>query len=340
MLRPELRQATQRLRPPTAFDDPAVPLIETEGVPTCAVCGASSFAPFAHGYDYELRTCRNRWTFVRCDECGHVWLNPRPAVHALDVIYPGHYYAYDYEQRVHPVARWAKAALDRRKLGAVRRALPRAPRSYLDIGCGSGRYLRAMADHGLAREAIRGLELNPKVVDALRAEGYAVQCARVEDAEIPAASIDFATMFHVLEHVDAPDRVVARIADWLTPGGVLAVETPNVDALDQRLFGETHWGGYHFPRHWHLFHRATLARLLATAGLTPFGLIYQTGHSFWMYSVHHWLRYQDRPKPALARWFDPFTNVVPLAAFTAFDRMRALVGARTSAMLMLARKRG
>jgi hypothetical protein len=59
-----------------------------------------------------------------------------------------------------------------------------------------------------------------------------------------------------------------------------------------------------------------------------------------MYSVHHWLRYGDPPYPRLARWFDPFRSVAFLAAFTAWDRLRAALGCRTSAMLVLARKPG
>ncbi len=57
-----------------------------------------------------------------------------------------------------------------------------------------------------------------------------------------------------------------------------------------------------------------------------------------MYSLHHSLRYGIRPRLWLARHFDPFTHVVPLAAFTAYDTMRATLGARASAMLMIVRK--
>lgn len=322
---------------PPGFDT-SLPLIATEAVPVCAVCGGRSTAPYARGYDYELRTCRNEWTFVRCTACGHVWLNPRPTVGALSVIYPPHYYAYDYESRINALARWGKSILDARKLGGILARLERAPHTYLDVGCGSGRYLRAMAARGLAKRDIRGLELDANVVKLLAAEGFAAECARVEDADIPAGTLDLVTMFHVLEHVDAPERVVQRIATWLSPGGVLAVETPNVEALDRRLFADTYWGGYHIPRHWHLFRAASPQRLLSQAGLVPMATLYQTGHSFWMYSLHHRLRYGTRPHPRLAPWFDPFTNVVPLAAFTAFDKARAAFGARTSAMLMLARK--
>jgi SAM-dependent methyltransferase len=314
------------------------PLIATESVAVCAVCGGVETREYARGYDYELRTCRNEWIFVRCTGCGHVWLNPRPAVESLGIIYPPHYYAYDYETRVNAIARRGKALLDGLKLGAIVKRLDRAPRTFIDIGCGTGRYLRAMANRGLAPRDIRGLELDERVVDTLAAEGFEVACARVEDASVPRGTIDLATMFHVVEHVDAPDRVVRRIADWLTPGGVLAIETPNLDALDRRLFGDGYWGGYHIPRHWHLFTEDTLGRLLRSAGLEPLATMYQTGHSFWMFSVHHWLRYEGRPRPRLAQLFDPFSSVIPLAAFTAFDKMRAAAGMRTSSMLMLARR--
>jgi Methyltransferase domain len=131
---------------------------------------------------------------------------------------------------------------------------------------------------------------------------------------------------------------VRRIGDWLAPGGVLAVETPNFDSLDQRLFSDGHWGGYHIPRHWNLFTPDTLRRLLSDAGLEVLSIRYQTGHAFWMYSLHHRLRYGRRPHPRLARQFNPFKGVAPLVGFTAFDKVRGALGFRTSAMLMLARK--
>jgi 2-polyprenyl-3-methyl-5-hydroxy-6-metoxy-1,4-benzoquinol methylase len=314
------------------------PEIATEAVDACVVCGASEAAVYAQGYDYELRTCSNLWTFVQCASCGHVWLNPRPAVSTLSTIYPPHYYAYDYETRVNAIARRGKAMLDAMKLGAIIKRLDRPPRSFIDIGCGTGRYLYAMAERGLPRTSIHGLELDERVVQRLASDGFAVEHARAEDAQIREGSIDLATMFHVIEHVDAPDRVAKKIARWLAPGGVLAVETPNLDSLDRRLFARTYWGGYHIPRHWHLFTPDTLARLLRSAGLEPIATLFQTGHSFWMYSMHHWFRYAGTPHPRIARVFDPFTGVVPLAAFTAFDKVRAALGARTSAMLMLARR--
>src|SRR5262249_40080953 len=148
------------------------------------------------GFDYELLTCCNPWRFVRCENCGHVWLNPRPALSALPTIYPSSYYAYNYKQQINPLAVRGKELLDRFKMRHILRRLPDPPKSYLDIGCGDGRFLRLMERHGIPRQFNYGLELDDRLVRSLAASGYQVFCERAEDCErIPENSIDLATMF-------------------------------------------------------------------------------------------------------------------------------------------------
>ena len=324
---------------PAEIESSGAPRIQTEDVPACPVCRSEDFRQDAVGFDYELITCVNPWRFVRCASCGHVWLNPRPAVAELGTIYPPTYYAYNYEEEINALAVRGKQALDRRKFAGILKALDRPPASYLDVGCGDGRFLRLMESRGVPRDANYGIELDERVVEPLREAGYRAWCGRVEDCEaIPDGAIDLATMFHVIEHVDDPAAVVRRIGRWLAPGGLFAVETPNFDSADQRLFANGHWGGYHIPRHWNLFTPATLERLLRDAGLEPIRTRFQTGHAFWMYSFHHRLRYGRTPRPRLANMFNPFKGLPALVGFTAFDKARAAVGFRTSAMLILARK--
>lgn len=324
---------------PLEFQDKSLPLIPVEEVSTCAICGGESSSLFACGYDYEIKTCRNKWIFVQCSKCAHVWLNPRPAISSLPVIYPKTYYAYSYKTQIHSLAVKAKDLLDALKMRSILRHLSKPAESFLDIGCGDGRFLKVMEKKGVPRERSYGLELDAKVVSQLAEQGYPVFCERVEDCDkIPANSIDLITMFHVIEHVDQPDLVVRQISKWLRKGGVFAVETPNLDSWDARLFQESFWGGYHIPRHWHLFTPRTLAQLLAANGLRVKATLFQTGHSFWMYSFHHALRYSKPERLGLSRFFNPFKSVLPLAMFTGFDKLRSAVGQRTSAMLLVAQK--
>jgi 2-polyprenyl-3-methyl-5-hydroxy-6-metoxy-1,4-benzoquinol methylase len=315
------------------------PRITTEEVPACPVCGASDYGQFVVGFDYELLTCSNPWRFVRCRACRHVWLNPRPAVAELGVVYPPTYYAYNYDA-INPIARKAKELLDRRKIAKIVRYCPQAPKSYLDVGCGDGRFLRVMEQLGVPRAGLYGLELDNRVVQRLRGQGYSgVSCERAEDvSSFPEGGIDLVTMFHVIEHVDNPGTVIARVRRWLSPGGVFALETPNLDSLDARMFRHTYWGGYHIPRHWNLFTPASISRLLTDKGLEVMATVFQTGHSFWMYSLHHSVRYEGKSRPRAGAWFDPTKSLLVLAGFTAFDLLRGSLGAKTSAMLVICRK--
>ena len=58
----------------------------------CALCGSEDTDVHATGYDYEYNTAKNRFRFVRCRGCGHVYLHPRPTAEDLGVIYPSNYY--------------------------------------------------------------------------------------------------------------------------------------------------------------------------------------------------------------------------------------------------------
>lgn len=325
--------------PPAELVARGAPFIATEDVPLCPLCGHDRHHADAGGYDYESLTSANQWRFVQCDSCRHLWLHPRPAVSTLSIIYPPDYYAYQYRDEINPVALWAKDRIDSRKLSRLVDYLDRPAGAFLDVGCGDGRFLELMAQRGVPRERCFGLELDEDVIARVRARGFSAFAERVEDTtEIPEGTLDLATMFHVLEHVEDPAECVRQIARWIAPGGVLAIETPNVDCLDRRLFRRTWWGGYHIPRHWNLFSPEGLQRLLTDAGLEVVDTRFQTGHSFWMWSVHHRLRYGRHPQPRLARWFNPFKGLPFLAAFTAFDMLRAALGARTSAMLVVARR--
>ena len=263
---------------------------------------------------------------------------PRPDGRGARTIYPPTYYAYNYEQ-LSAVARSGKEAMDSPQAAVKILGGAGAPQRYLDVGCGDGRYLEAMAKRGLP--AFRALRPRARraTVAGLRRRGLSTSTASGWSTSThPRASFDLITMFHVIEHVASPREVVERLVGWLRPGGVLAMETPNIDSLDARMFADGTWGGFHIPRHWYLFDPQTFRLLATDAGLEVEAIRYQTGHAFWMYSVHHRLRYGAKPKPRLARFFDPLNSVPPLLAFTAFDRARSLVGAKTSAMLLLAKK--
>jgi 2-polyprenyl-3-methyl-5-hydroxy-6-metoxy-1,4-benzoquinol methylase len=322
--------------------NPNAPLVTTVRISHCPVCGSDHRSEYGSGYDYEMETCRNLWDFYQCADCEAVWIDPRPSNSELSTIYPPTYYAYDMSERLSPFILKGKAFLDRLKLDGIIKRMEKKPTSYLDVGCGDGRYLRQFAKQGMPKERIYGMDLPSPALPKLRADGFRIWEGRVEDCtEIAPGTIDLITMFHVIEHVENPIAVMKKLTSWLSPGGVLALETPNTDSIDRRLFSGGWWGGLHTPRHWTLFNAKSITRAVEKVELEPLGIFYQTGHSFWLHSLHHGLRYNSvLPMPKFAQWFNPMKSRLPLMAATGFDIFRRTLGAKTSAMLVLARKTG
>ena len=72
-------------------------------------------------------------------------------------------------------------------------------------------------------------------------------------------------MNHLIEHVVSPREMLIKAHTLLTDGGVFYGRTPKRGSWGHRLFGR-YWGGYHFPRHLHLFTEQSLVDLLSDCG--------------------------------------------------------------------------
>jgi 2-polyprenyl-3-methyl-5-hydroxy-6-metoxy-1,4-benzoquinol methylase len=225
----------------------------TEFVP-CNLCGAD---------DYEVvgRTDREGQALqtVLCRQCGLVWTNPRPSAADLDRYYQDEYRA-DYSGASAP----ARRKILRGMLGARDRVVALRPllapgAVLLDVGCGAGEFI-----YLLRRERIEAAGLEPGTdyaEFARRVLGVPVQTATVDTAVVAACSQDVVTMFHALEHVSDPRRVLRTIREWIKHRGIAVVEVPNVAATVQAPSHRFHYA--------HLYHftSETLAALGEAAGL-------------------------------------------------------------------------
>jgi SAM-dependent methyltransferase len=185
-----------------------------------------------------------RYPLLRCEACGSARTDAPAPPDAHDA---GAYGAR--APRLEAPAAPVLAAFDRRRLALLRRAVP-PPARLLDAGAGRGRFVLAAARAGYAAS---GIEPSARGASAAAARGAPVRRVAIEQAEVEPGSLDAVTLWHVLEHVEEPARVVARVAEWLRPGGALLVGVPNVESLQARLAGDCWY-------HW---------RLLVAHGLEP-----------------------------------------------------------------------
>ncbi len=92
--------------------------------------------------------------------------------------------------------------------------------------------------------------------------------AHIRDADVPPGSLDAATLWHVLEHVDDPGLELEWIVPWLRPGGLLLVGVPNLASVQARV-GGPRWYHLDVPRHRTHFTARGLEALLRAHGLEP-----------------------------------------------------------------------
>jgi len=142
----------------------------------------------------------------------------------------------------------------------------------LDIGCGDGIFLRKMRARGWR---IHGTELAGVTFErASRIEGIDLSLSG-DSSELPwpDASMDVITIWHVLEHIANPDKLIHECRRVLKNDGILIVEVPNVESLQARVFGSW-WLHLDPPRHVTQFSRRGLHALLARS---DFPLVKSTG---------------------------------------------------------------
>lgn len=134
---------------------------------------------------------------------------------------------------------------------------------WLDVGCGAGALVDAASRAGWTAQ---GTEIAPRAVDAAVAQGLDVTMGDVLELDLPANTYDVITLVEVLEHVDDPGALLARICGLLRPGGLLYLTTPHGEGLSARLL-RARWSIVSPPEHLQLFSLSGLRTLVAAAGL-------------------------------------------------------------------------
>jgi len=162
------------------------------------------------------------------------------------------------------------------------------PRTLLDVGCGSGRFLARMRDLGWT---VCGVEPDPEAAERARGLGLTVHTGTLSQAGFPSAAFDVVTLWEVIEHLPNPVEALVEVARVLRPDGLLVLSTPNVESLAARWFG-AYWFNADVPRHVALYTPQALRRLLERAGFSTHRLDYLSSTSGWLGSIEYWLRYR------------------------------------------------
>jgi SAM-dependent methyltransferase len=144
----------------------------------------------------------------------------------------------------------------------------------LEVGCGAGRYLRAL--RALRPElALVGCDVSRAALSALAESAPEIETRLVSGDGIPAAAAEFdaVLVIDVLEHVGDPEGLLAEARRVLAPGGVLHLHVPcegDPRSLWRWLPGQAGPAGFkrRLGGHLHRFRRDEILRRVEAAGFS------------------------------------------------------------------------
>jgi 2-polyprenyl-3-methyl-5-hydroxy-6-metoxy-1,4-benzoquinol methylase len=199
------------------------------------------------------------FALAQCDQCGHIQKLLNADWHAaMDGLYERHYE--DYRVVGRQVNFVNGKIVDRdglavRKLDSLIGLGPRG--AVLDIGCGSGRFLRAFSELK-SSWTIAGYDVGDLHREMVCNISGALFFHGKGALKKISQRFDLITLNHVVEHLAEPVVVLREAAQLLKDGGRLVVRVPSFEAVNTDFF---------LMEHCSHFTQQTLRQALALAGL-------------------------------------------------------------------------
>jgi 2-polyprenyl-3-methyl-5-hydroxy-6-metoxy-1,4-benzoquinol methylase len=220
---------------------------------TCPVCGASEARAL---YGIEGLEAR----LVVCARCGVGWLHPMPDAAEVASFYPDVYYG-SQASKFTPLVERLVRLIGSRHIKFLCAGLPRGAR-VLDVGCGRGVLLGALAERGFE---VHGVEISAAAAGGADRRVQVRIATDLADADYSAGFFNQVVIWHVLEHLPDPARALREVWRVLRPGGRVIVAVPNFASVQARWAGPA-WFHLDAPRHLYHFPLSALRRLLEDSG--------------------------------------------------------------------------
>jgi SAM-dependent methyltransferase len=277
----------------------------------CPMCCAVDSAKVCLRAPDRLFDAPGVFQLVRCQCCGHVYLNPRPAPECIGQFYPEHYGPHhllesesttgsrtnDNTTAEHspwylsPIARktpglrslyyWLKEGCEE-----IIPPLGKTGGLALELGCADGRFLERLRTLGWHA---KGLEPAAKPAQLARNKGFDVHQGTLQPNLYPANHFDAVFAWMVLEHVHEPRRVLVEVRRILKDSGSLVISVPNFACWERRVF-RSFWYGLGLPIHLQQFTPRTLQAILHACGFHQVRIVHQRNVLYVVGSMGLWLR--------------------------------------------------
>ncbi len=341
----------------------------------CPLCGSSRFTTHRWLPD-RLYGVPGRFRVVRCSDCRHWYLNPRPTAETVLNCYPRHYGPHCSADAPSgkappslPSVQDARTAVHERPTteNAPPQPTPTPTVRLLKRVPGLKRLFVWLTDSGselvppvsvwppkalelgcgtgrfaseLQRQGwqVVGVEPSAEAASVARSRGLEVHVGPLTDDLFPEKTFDVVFAWMVVEHLHRPVETVRLVRRVLKPGGWFVFSVPNCGCWESYLFGP-YWYAWQVPTHLQHFRPDTVRRLLQRVELECVSVRCQANILNWFGSFGLWLS-EQRPGGRWGQRLLQFTSnptLGPQLALAPLAKLLAALG-QTGRMTVVARR--
>lgn len=208
---------------------------------------------------------RSTYDYLRCKECGLVFLDPMPSRNELDKVYTSIYDFYEENKNDLLIKISSLLSMSRNEIIITECG---SKGRILDIGCGTGTFLQKMKEknwdvYGIEITEWAGNKAKERVGDdrILISNFPFADNGKSHERIFPNNYFDVITLWHVLEHVECPICLTKEIYRLLKTSGLLIIEVPNLDSLSLKIF-QNKYSLHRVPEHLTYWSKDSLKLLL------------------------------------------------------------------------------
>ncbi len=308
----------------------------------CICCTNHTFELVVTAPDFEYSCIPGNFQIFKCKACNHHFIHPIPMKGEINEFYPLSYYTINTSSPLYLSGFIYKMKIQNDIKRILKLIKTHSIKSMLDLGCGdASRLIGLKCVLGDQIEAT-GYDLAFQDNTLAKAKNYGVNLneGNIEDelTMLNNNSLDFVLMNQIIEHIIDPELLLKEAYKKLKPGGLLLIETPNLAGLDYYIFRKYFWGGYHVPRHIHLFDQHSLLKLLISCNFTIMKKGSLPSPGFWIISLRNLFglnskNYSRSPFEVLN-----FSSIPIVTLFYLLDKALIATGLLTSNQYVLSRK--
>lgn len=233
----------------------------------CYQCGADNTSHFLVGEE-DLTAKEGQFNYVKCQECGLVYQNPRIHVDQIKDFYDSEYIAHRKKKDwgvLTPLYEWAMNKHDRDKDKITNKFVKLNSNSkVLDVGCAVGTFLQFLRKKYECK--ISGVDFKEDL-SYPDFDKIDFHCGLFYEQEgLVENSYDMITMWHFLEHDYDPKKTLAKAKSLIKDDGRIIIEVPRLDSVTFKLFKEK-WPGVQAPQHTVMFDKEHFIKMCEAEGL-------------------------------------------------------------------------